>query len=341
MCGIAGLFLRDETERRCASSRAMRDAVTHRGPDDGGNFLERRARPRPPTAEHHRSRRRPSADARPTTAVSSSSSTARSTTTRRCAASSRLPAHVPHAVRHRGDSPAARAAWRRGRRAAERDLRVRDVGRRRAPAAAGARSRRHQAALSGRAPAAAWPSVRRSRRCSRQDSCRRSLDRSAASANTCCSARWPARSICSPASRACRPDTWWRSSTAGPGRPARYWDATRMPAPFAGTFEEATEALDAASERLRLAPADGRRAARDVLQRRHRFEPRDGSGGEACRSRAINTFSVGFDEADYDESGYARLAAQACRTNHHELRVSRGANSPSSCRGWCGTTTCR
>jgi asparagine synthase (glutamine-hydrolysing) len=39
-------------------------------------------------------------------------------------------------------------------------------------------------------------------------------------------------------------------------------------------------------------------------------------GGEA-----INTFSVGFHEPEYDESRYARLVSSAYRTKHHEIRV--------------------
>jgi asparagine synthase (glutamine-hydrolysing) len=35
----------------------------------------------------------------------------------------------------------------------------------------------------------------------------------------------------------------------------------------------------------------------------------------------INTYSVGFDEAGYDESHYARLAADACHSRHHEIRI--------------------
>jgi len=35
----------------------------------------------------------------------------------------------------------------------------------------------------------------------------------------------------------------------------------------------------------------------------------------------INTFSVGFHEADYDESRFARLVSSAYRTSHHEIRV--------------------
>jgi asparagine synthase (glutamine-hydrolysing) len=36
---------------------------------------------------------------------------------------------------------------------------------------------------------------------------------------------------------------------------------------------------------------------------------------------AINTFSVGFEEVDYDESAFALVAAQRCGTTHHQLRV--------------------
>jgi asparagine synthase (glutamine-hydrolysing) len=35
----------------------------------------------------------------------------------------------------------------------------------------------------------------------------------------------------------------------------------------------------------------------------------------------INTFSIGFDEPDYDESPYALMVSQHCRTTHHQLRV--------------------
>jgi asparagine synthase (glutamine-hydrolysing) len=35
----------------------------------------------------------------------------------------------------------------------------------------------------------------------------------------------------------------------------------------------------------------------------------------------VNTFSVGFDESDYDESRYARRVSQQYGTSHHELRV--------------------
>ena len=41
----------------------------------------------------------------------------------------------------------------------------------------------------------------------------------------------------------------------------------------------------------------------------------------------VNTFSIGFDEPDYDESAYASAVSQHCRTTHHELRVGNEAFS--------------
>lgn len=39
------------------------------------------------------------------------------------------------------------------------------------------------------------------------------------------------------------------------------------------------------------------------------------------KNEPVNTYSIGFDEPDYDESEFARLAATHCQTIHHELRV--------------------
>ena len=39
------------------------------------------------------------------------------------------------------------------------------------------------------------------------------------------------------------------------------------------------------------------------------------------KGEAVNTFSVGFDEPDYDESPYALMVSEHCRTTHHQLRV--------------------
>ncbi len=39
------------------------------------------------------------------------------------------------------------------------------------------------------------------------------------------------------------------------------------------------------------------------------------------KGEPVNTFSVGFDEEDFDESAFARMVSQHHGTNHHELRV--------------------
>lgn len=36
---------------------------------------------------------------------------------------------------------------------------------------------------------------------------------------------------------------------------------------------------------------------------------------------AVNTFSVGFDESDFDESAHAEMVSKHCGTTHHQLRV--------------------
>lgn len=40
-----------------------------------------------------------------------------------------------------------------------------------------------------------------------------------------------------------------------------------------------------------------------------------------AKGEAVNTFSVGFDEADYDESAYARMVSSRYQTVHHQLNV--------------------
>lgn len=42
---------------------------------------------------------------------------------------------------------------------------------------------------------------------------------------------------------------------------------------------------------------------------------------QAQSSRAVSSFSIGFDERGYDEAGHARAVAEHLGTDHHELRV--------------------
>jgi asparagine synthase (glutamine-hydrolysing) len=46
-----------------------------------------------------------------------------------------------------------------------------------------------------------------------------------------------------------------------------------------------------------------------------------------AKGDTINTFSVAFDEPDYDESAYARMVARHCGTTHHQLKVDNVAYS--------------
>ena len=102
--------------------------------------------------------------------------------------------------------------------------------------------------------------------------------------------------------------------------PRRYWSADDAPAPFAGSFNDAVDALDAA-----LNAAVKRQLMADVPLGTFCSGGIDSSLTSAIAarhsSRAINTFSVGFHEAAYDESAYAREAAAACGSVHHELRI--------------------
>ena len=151
MCGIAGFVSVDGLDDS-ATSRAirMRDIITHRGPDEAGLHVDAIAA----LAHRRLSIVDLSTGQQPTvrtkTAASGSSSTARSTTTPRSAReleAARPP--VPHEVRYRNHRPRLRAVGRRVRAPLPRHVRVRDLGRAEAAAAARARSPRHQAALLG------------------------------------------------------------------------------------------------------------------------------------------------------------------------------------------------
>ena len=141
---------------------------------------------------------------------------------------------------------AARARRRRGGRAAERHLRVRVVGPRERAAAAGARSRRHQAAvLRGELP-------RRRVRVRDQGAVRVGVraaapQREASSPNTCCSGRSPATKSCSRGVEVLPPGHTMEivdgKAVAAAGATGRPRDPV---APFKGSFRDAVDALDAA-----------------------------------------------------------------------------------------------
>jgi len=101
---------------------------------------------------------------------------------------------------------------------------------------------------------------------------------------------------------------------------SRFWDLATEPEPFTGSFESATDTLDemlqqAVTIRLRSDVPLG------VLL----------SGGvdsslvtaiaRRCAGTSIQTFSVGFHEAAYDESAIARDIARRLGTEHNEYRI--------------------
>lgn len=105
-----------------------------------------------------------------------------------------------------------------------------------------------------------------------------------------------------------------------PSRPKQYWSVRDVPPPFRGSYTEAVDALDAALNR-----AVARQLMAEVPLGTFCSGGIDSSLTTAIAARhaskQINTFSVGFHEDAYDESAYARMAAQACGTKHHELRL--------------------
>lgn len=108
---------------------------------------------------------------------------------------------------------------------------------------------------------------------------------------------------------------------AAGARPARYWD---LPMPEAAAPGDETE-LCLELERL-LANAVRRRLVSDVPLGVFLSGGIDSSivAGLMAResSSPVMSFSIGFEEASYDESRYARLAASAFGTDHHERILS-------------------
>jgi asparagine synthase (glutamine-hydrolysing) len=99
-----------------------------------------------------------------------------------------------------------------------------------------------------------------------------------------------------------------------------YWSSAAPVPAFTGSYDDAVDALD-----RELNDAVKRQLMSDVPLGTFCSGGIDSSLTTAIAARhagrAINTFSVGFHEASYDESEYARMASKACGTTHHELRL--------------------
>ena len=104
-------------------------------------------------------------------------------------------------------------------------------------------------------------------------------------------------------------------------RPVQFWDPNRLPTPFFGSLADAVDALDGI-----LQSAIARQLVADVPVGTFCSGGIDSSLVTAVAARTapggINTYSVGFEDARFDESHFARLASTSCGTRHHELRVS-------------------
>ena len=292
MCGIAGFVAIGSaaTPTRAPARSAMRDVITHRGPDEAGLHCDGQAGARPPPAEHRRSRRRPAA-AVERGRVDLGRLQRRDLQPRRRPARARSarPRYRTHS-RHRDDRPRLRRVGRRLRRSLPRHVRVRDLGRAAAAPAARARSARHQAALLGARRRSRCSSGRRSRRSSQRSGRRRSRTTAALPELLEHALSRPARRRCSAASTSCCRATCWCSRTAWTTI-RQYWD---VPVGEAGARRVGAAARDADAssqfrelleESVRLA-ADERRAARHVPLRRHRQQRDRGADGADDRPAA-------------------------------------------------------
>jgi asparagine synthase (glutamine-hydrolysing) len=102
--------------------------------------------------------------------------------------------------------------------------------------------------------------------------------------------------------------------------PKSFWNASAEVPKFDGGYSAAVESLDAA-----LNEAVKRQLVADVPLGTFCSGGIDSSLTTVIAARhmsdPINTFSVSFDAPDFDESRYAKLASSSCRSRHHEIRI--------------------
>ena len=148
MCGIAGIF--DLAGRPVADAelRAMNDVIHHRGPDDGGQYVEQGRRSRqPPSGNHRPLPGRPPADGKRGRLAPCSSTTASSTTSRELAPLLEARGHTFRSKTDTEVDPAClRGVGPRVPRPLQRHVRVRHLG----PAPAASSSSRATASASSR-----------------------------------------------------------------------------------------------------------------------------------------------------------------------------------------------
>lgn len=121
------------------------------------------------------------------------------------------------------------------------------------------------------------------------------------------------------------PGTWLEFTTEG-RKCGRYWE-WRPVETYEGTEEQATDSLRGTlTESIRC------HLISDVPVGTFLSGGLDSSLVTALLSRELapqaSTFSMGFGDPDYDETGAARSVASYCKTAHHEMRMEAGVGDP-------------